>query len=110
MAIVALLAIYWSVDSLIIWVAILSSFSVIMVSFLFLIDRVGFTKLSEDLFSRTLYIFSALFIYHASIASVLAAYKFLNEGIFMIKLVVYILFNLIIALIFYSYKSKPKHE
>ena len=108
-AIISLLIAYWSFTNIILSVAVISSLTVITLSIIFLFDKALYNNSVDNIFTNPLFIFSALLLYHAVIMSALGAYKFLSVNIWAIKWIVYILFNIAIAVIFLSYRPKSTY-
>jgi hypothetical protein len=108
-AIIILFFIYWSLTTLILSAAVISSLSVIALSIIYLFDKALYNNSVDNIFTKPLFIFSALLLYHTVIMSALGAYKFLSVSIWSMKWIVYILFNFAIAVILFSYRPKSTH-
>jgi hypothetical protein len=91
----------WDNERMVIQVPWISTIACILISLIYLFGRVSFSKLDEELINPPMMIFGLILIYQCSIISTFAVYETLIRDIYKLKLVVYIIFNIVLAYFFY---------
>lgn len=91
----------WGNERMVIQVPWISTIACILISLVYLFGRVSFSKLDEELINPPMMLFGLILIYQCSIISTFAVYETLIKDIYKLKLVVYIIFNIVLAYLFY---------
>ncbi|NNF36242.1 MAG: hypothetical protein HKN68_19215 [Saprospiraceae bacterium] len=91
----------WSNERMVLQVPWISTIACILISLNYMFGRVSFSRLDEELINPPMMIFGLILIYQCSIISTFAAYETLIRDIYKLKLVVYIIFNIVLAYFFF---------
>ncbi len=95
----------WDNERMVIQIPWISTIGSILISILYLFGRVSYSDIEEELINHPLLILELIMIYQCSIISTFAVYDSLLKDIYKLKLVVYVIFNLILGYIFYRHSK-----
>ena len=91
----------FSLEKMVIEATWISTIGSTLLAIIDIFGKIAYSGIEDELMDPPLIIFGLILIYQCSIITTFAAYTSYINDVYMLKLGVYILFNIILALIFY---------